>query len=448
MEKYPSREEVRSALTRNAFARVQSKNDLRKQGFRFTDSWFSETAAQVEFAMTADDDPLSEVSQAVFEAAGNVAAAKKALGVDNVADARNVVNEEGSSEAQAIMDTFELNRKLLLQRNINNTLRRQIKDLTSAAIAKQGVIDNIAESVKEVFYDIDRPYLPYVEFKRHISELEGKPITLEVLFSDIQIGKLMTDYDSKIAEARLVEWLDVLHLRIGQYMALGYKIEKIVFACLGDVIESDKKHSNSGRACDIGTADQMKLSIEWLFNKVIMNLATVGAPMDVIMVTGNHDHDGHGRSMFMPGREHLSWPLYHAVRMLTEAAGIDAEFFIPGGAFHVHSVYGANILYEHGVGVATSEAAMRKHVANRINQGKEYIHLFRMGDKHNICRFNNDRFTVNGAFFGDDRIGSDYSGISGYDGEPAQIMFAYVNRTDNRRTPIFDSLVIQLGHIK
>jgi hypothetical protein len=71
-----------------------------------------------------------------------------------------------------------------------------------------------------------------------------------------------------------------------------------------------------------------------------------------------------------------------------------------------------------------------------------------MGDKHNICRFNNDRFTVNGAFFGDDRIGSDYSGIIGYDGEPAQIMFAYVQRDDDRRTPIFDSLVIQLGHIK
>lgn len=94
---------------------------------------------------------------------------------------------------------------------------------------------------------------------------------------------------------------------------------------------------------------------------------------------------------------------------------------------------------------------MKSHVAKRINQIKEYIHLYRMGDKHNICRFNNDRFVVNGAFFGDDRIGSDFSGIKGYDGEPAQVMFAYVDRSDNednRRTPIFDSLVIQLGHIK
>ena len=71
-----------------------------------------------------------------------------------------------------------------------------------------------------------------------------------------------------------------------------------------------------------------------------------------------------------------------------------------------------------------------------------------MGDKHNICRFNNDRLVVNGAFFGDSRSGEEYSGIVGYDGEPAQLMFAHVERRDNSRTTIFDSLAIQLGHIK
>ena len=42
----------------------------------------------------------------------------------------------------------------------------------------------------------------------------------------------------------------------------------------------------------------------------------------------------------------------------------------------------------------------------------------------------------------------EYSSIVGYDGEPAQIMFAHVRRSDNYRTSIFDSLAIQLGHIK
>ena len=350
---------------------------------------------------------------------------------------------EYNDEINQDIDKAEIMRVNRNLTNANNRLRREARANLDATIAKVDVLQGIAQAVTS----LDMDYTPPTRDEYDVFH-DGRDITIELLFSDLQIGKLMDGYDSDVADRRVDEWISVVCARIASYELQGYYVEKIILAVLGDVIESDKKHLNSGRGCDIGTADQMKRSIDILFNTVIKRLATFDTDLDVVMITGNHDHDGHGLSMFMPGREHLSWPLYHSVKMLTEAAGINAQFYIPEGSFHVHSVYGANILYEHGVGVATSEVAMRKHVANRINQGKEYIHLFRMGDKHNICRFNNDRFTVNGAFFGDDRIGSDYSGISGYDGEPAQIMFAYVQRSDDRRTPIFDSLVIQLGHIK
>lgn len=349
------------------------------------------------------------------------------------------INADAVPETTGAMDNFELVRTNRNLTNRNNKLAREIRALSDAVISKGDTLQAIAQAVSVAEPSWPMPYVP--------KPINGRKLTIELLFSDLQIGKLMDNYDSQIALRRVDEWIRVAMMRIEGYKTQGYQIEKIILAVLGDVIESDKKHENSGRGCDIGTAEQMRMSIDILYNKVIKRLALVGSPIDVVMVTGNHDHDGHGLSMFMPGREHLSWPLYNAVQMLTEAAGINAEFFIPEGSHHIHSVYGANILYEHGVGVATSEAAMKAHVAKRINQVKEYIHLFRMGDKHNICRFNNDRFTVNGAFFGDDRIGSDFSGIKGYDGEPAQVMFAYVERDNNRRTPIFDSLVIQLGHI-
>ena len=349
------------------------------------------------------------------------------------------INADAVPETTGAMDNFELVRTNRNLTNRNNKLAREIRALSDAVISKGDTLQAIAQAVSVAEPSWPMPYVP--------KPINGRKLTIELLFSDLQIGKLMDNYDSHIALRRVDEWIRVAMMRIEGYKTQGYQIEKIILAVLGDVIESDKKHENSGRGCDIGTAEQMRMSIDILYNKVIKRLALVGSPIDVVMVTGNHDHDGHGLSMFMPGREHLSWPLYNAVQMLTEAAGINAEFFIPEGSHHIHSVYGANILYEHGVGVATSEAAMKAHVAKRINQVKEYIHLFRMGDKHNICRFNNDRFTVNGAFFGDDRIGSDFSGIKGYDGEPAQVMFAYVERDNNRRTPIFDSLVIQLGHI-
>ncbi len=350
------------------------------------------------------------------------------------------VNTEKDEPAQDYMDNFEISRKLRLQQNNNSALRRDLRNLTDAAISKSEVLTSISQVISSMEFNNKATFIPKVT--------GGKKITIELLFSDLQLGKLMDGYDSQIALRRVDEWVEVAMNRIFSYQHQGYEIEKIILAVLGDVIESDKKHANSGRGCDIGTAQQIEMSIDILFNRVIKQLAKFNTELDVIMITGNHDHDGHGLNMFMPGREHLSWPLYHSVRMLTEAYGTRANFFIPEGSHHVHDIYGAKVLYEHGVGVATSAAAMRKHVANRINQVKEYIHLFRMGDKHNVCRFNNDQLVVNGAFFGDDRIGSDYSGISGYDGYPAQVMFAYVERADDRRTPIFDSLVIQLGHVK
>jgi len=393
-----------------------------------------------------------DIAEAMAEEGNNLAAAAawlneyaKLNGLDKCKVTRQNlqtwINDGGDTVSQDGMDNAELSRKLRLQMNNNNALRREVRNMNDAFNARDDTLKSLAQAVTAA------AVTPLPEMPPE-ADVDGRGITIELLFSDLQVGKLMSDYDSVVAGLRVDEWCQVTAQRIQMYQFLGYRVEKIVLAVLGDIIESDKKHENSGRACDIGTADQMRLGVEWLFGKVIKGLALFGVPMDVVMITGNHDHDGHGLNMFKPGREHLSWPMYHAVRMLTEAAGIDAKFYIPEGSFHVHTIYGQSVLYEHGVGVATSGAALKKHVGNRIDQLKSYITFFRMGDKHNISRFNNDRYVVNGAFFGDSREGEEYSGIVGYDGEPAQLLFAHVERADNYRTSIFDSLAIQLGHVK
>lgn len=322
----------------------------------------------------------------------------------------------------------------------NNRLRKITRDVLDAERTKEEMLGGIALACERI------NVAPVVLFP--VVSATDKPITIELLFSDLQIGKLMDTYNTELAVARLKEYTECVLTRIGQYETLGYTIEKIVFAQLGDIIESDKKHINSARATDTGTATQLADAIQYVTQLVIEPLALLGIPMDCVCITGNHDHDGHGLSMFRPGKEHLSWPMYHSMRMICEAKGYDhVKFIIPEGAFCIYDLYGTKVLYEHGVGVPSSEAGMRKRMGDRIKQVKQYINLFRMGDKHNICRYNNDTCVVNGAFFGDDRTGSEYSGICGYDGEPAQIMFAHVKRSDNFRSTIFDSFSIQLGHI-
>jgi len=278
---------------------------------------------------------------------------------------------------------------------------------------------------------------------------EGKKMTVEALFSDLQIGKLSGNYNSAIARQRVIEYGEALVQKVNQHVHSGYDVELIKLVVLGDVIESDKKHPNSARACDMGTAEQMKEATEILVD-LIGKLVHTGIPVHVVMVTGNHDWDGHGINSFMPGQEHLSWPMYNAVKMVSEAMYGDAVMFdIPRGAFHLDSIYGSKVLYEHGVGVAASQAGLEKRRDQRAQQLGSHINLYRMGDKHSICRFNNDRLVVNGAFFGNDTVGGEYSSFLGYSNEPSQIVFCHVERKRNDpRSTIFDTMVIQLAHIK
>jgi hypothetical protein len=323
----------------------------------------------------------------------------------------------------------------------NNRLRRLTRDVLDSERTKAEVLAGISEAVKSL------PELPMVKPAKFAKA--SKPMTVELLFSDLQIGKLMSDYDSQVAERRLIEYSEVAMSRINQAINNGYRVERILFCMIGDIIESDKKHANSARATDTGTAAQIEAAIRLISSLVVMPLAELGIPMTAICITGNHDHDDHGLVMFKSGKEQLSWPLYHSLRMIHNAYGHHhIEWKIPEGVFHIENIYGFHTLYEHGVGVAASETSMRKRLADRSAQVKQYLTMFRMGDKHHICRFNNDALVVNGAFFGDDREGMEYSGICGYDGYPAQLMFFHVPREDNFRLPIYDSLAIQLGHIK
>jgi len=363
---------------------------------------------------------------------------------------KDSVVEDGVSEAvlNGLCDSEDFNVANLAKRlrgaqRSNNQLRKIQRELFDSGNEVQP--KTLVDILEEVSNNINDA-VPVVMRKVRTG---GKHITAEILLSDIQYGKLMHGYNTEVAVARVKEYTTRVIERIEDYISKGFVFDKIILAIIGDVIESDKKHDNSGRACDSGTAEQMKTAIENLFLDMIEPLALLGIPMDVVSLTGNHDHDGHGLNMYLPGSQHLSWPLYHSLRMLTEAKGYThVTHEIPDGCYAIKDIYGANTLYEHGVKVSASEAAMTKRVTQRGAQIKKHIEYFRMGDKHTITRFSNDSKVVNGAFFAtcDDVGGGEYSAISGYASEPAQITLFHTPRADNRSS-VCDSLVVQLGHI-
>jgi hypothetical protein len=325
--------------------------------------------------------------------------------------------------------------------NITRNVRRDMQKLIDVQLQHSTVVDSVKLAAERI--NKAKP----VTVKPSATS-DGVHMTAELLLSDLQMGKVMPNYNTEIARKRLEAYTEAAIFKIKQHQKSGYVFDKIVLALLGDIIESDEKHISSARSCDSGTAEQLANVQEALFLLVIEPLARLGIPMDIVCVTGNHDWNQSGLNMFKPGLVHLSWPLYNALRLFTEFRGYDhVKFTIPQGCFHIHNIYGHNVLYEHGVGVSTSEASLKNRRQQRTQQTRKMITYFRMGDKHNISRFNEDTLVVNGAFFGSDTEGTEYSGISGYESDAGQIMFFHVPRKDDRRLTIYDSFVIQLAHI-
>lgn len=325
----------------------------------------------------------------------------------------------------------------------NAKLRKYLKEVTDAQEGMNEFLKGLEAVTKKISTE------KLVKVKHYpTSKKSGVKCTAELLFSDLQIGKLSGDYNSRTAIKRVQEYSRCALAEIQSKITAGNEVERLVLVLLGDIIESDKKHRNSARATDMGTAAQIALAIELIYGQVIVPLALLGIPMEVVCITGNHDHDDHGITMFMPGKEQLSWPLYQSLKLLTTNVGLKhVKFTIPEGSFAVISYYGRLCLYEHGVGVSVNETAMRNHKTRRSEQLGKPITYFRMGDKHTVSTFNSNQYVVNGAFFGASGLGMDYSEIAGFSSIPAQWMGWHCSRRDLRFT-IWDSFVIQLNHIK
>ena len=203
---------------------------------------------------------------------------------------------------------------------------------------------------------------------------------------------------------------------------------------------------------DRSPAEQIAIAIQVITEKFLTPIAELGVKTDVIMLSGNHDWNGRGMMAYEAGKHQLSYPMYRAIQMLLEAKGYDhLECILPSGWYYVHEFLGKNVLYEHGVGVASTEAAMRKRMQQRGQQLEKHIHYVRLADKHHSQRHHNDSVVLAGAFFGrcdDDGTGAEYSAAAGHAADPSQLVFFHQKREDDDyRNTIIDSLEVQLGHI-
>lgn len=326
------------------------------------------------------------------------------------------------------------------QQIANNQLRRDHR----ALVDRVNELELTREVMENIVSSLNERHPEPVKIKENP---KGLPMTVEMLLSDLQIGKLGAQYNTEIARLRLKEYGEVAIKQIQMEASAGYKVERILLALLGDIIESSKKHPNSAKATDTDTAEQIHDAVVGIMEFIIDPLAALGIPVDIQCIAGNHDHDDHGMESWKPGRRMLAYPIYKGLELICNRSGYHhVKFTIPDGVYSIDEIYGHKVLYEHGVGVSVTEASMKAKKIKRSEQQQEYISLMRIGDKHTATQFNAGQFIVNGAFFGATKQGIEYSEIEGYSSIPAQVMCFHVPRHDSRTT-IYKTFAVQLEHI-
>jgi len=333
-----------------------------------------------------------------------------------------------------------LAKRLRSAQKSNNQLRKIQRETFDGKIID---FDEVLSKYKNL------PVSPEIKVKPTTSD--GSGLVMEILFNDWQVSKRMSYYNTEIAIARVEEYCRQIINGFEDKLSQGHTFDKIVVVFNGDIIESNK-HDDSILASDRSPAEQLAIAIEVLTNKFLEPIAKLGVQTDVIMISGNHDWNGHGMMAYEAGKHQLSYPMYRAMGMLVESKGYKhVNCIIPSGWYYVHEFLGKNVLYEHGVGVASSEAAMRKRMQQRGQQLEKHIHYVRFADKHHSQRHHNDTVVLAGAFFGrcdDDGTGAEYSAAAGYAADPSQLVFFHQKRAVNDyRNTIIDSLEVQLGHI-
>ena len=217
-----------------------------------------------------------------------------------------------------------------------------------------------------------------------------------------------------------------------------YDLERIVFASLGDIVEDHMKHGvQSATSTDSGLAEQMANAIEYMWKYVIQPLAVLGVPMEVMCIAGNHGSSQHkGMDMYKAGLFSYDYVIYKTLEGYCEAAGFNhVTFTIPEGVFGYTTIYDHYVVYEHGYFNSATEKSMEDQLKKRGQQIKKYVEYFRCGDMHHLCSYDNHKMVLNGAFFGTDTTGVEYSGILGFNSVPSQaVMFHTDNKIVGRNT--------------
>lgn len=267
-------------------------------------------------------------------------------------------------------------------------------------------------------------------------------MTVETMLTDLHYGKKTKTFNNEVAKRRMKKMGQVLLSEIDRYQHI-YNIEHLVTFLGGDIIENATFHGIESRRCsEFGNSEQVVQAVHSLFEDFFIPAASVGIPMTVVCITGNHDREDPHQTYQDPGKENLTWIIYKMLERMCQLAGFKhIKFIIPEGVYHVMDIYNSTVLYEHGnfIKGGITRKSCESHLAKRSKQAGKLIRFARFGHFHEKTMFGRGRVIVNASLPGQDS----YSEINGYDSEASQTINYYI-QTEDRPDPFYHSFPVCL----
>ena len=399
--------------------------------------WWAESYDKGEEEVVAEEKVWEDVGEAVAKVVVSDKANKSIPKDTEEEDLEDLCNDSDWHVAS-------LAKRLRTAQRTNTQLRKSVnKEIDSSTHfpAMVAAVEKASATLNSTVY-AQRPYV--------LEETGDKPAIMEILFSDWQIGKKGQYYNSELGERALAYYGQQL-IKLVDERKGKYSLDKIVFASLGDIVEDHLKHGvQSATSTDCGLAEQMAKAIVGIWESVLQPLGELNVPIEVICIAGNHGSSEHkGMDMYKAGLYSYDYAIYKALEGYCKVAGFaHVKFIQPDGCFGYTDIYGRYAVYEHGYFNSCTEKSLQDQLGKRSNQIKRHVEYFRCGDMHHTCAYDNAKLVVNGAFFGADDEGIEYSGILGFNAIPAQVVMFHTDEKSIGKNTVSEFITVQVaeGH--